>query len=147
MAFKMCFGLIVVLSLLRNNGRDSSRGGWIAITQNAQLMFQVFEYDGFNRDRRRGNGAPAKKTRDHSEQVTADAAEPIAATAWASTALQFSEEDRPVLFFFRTKLDQLLEQAPGGDSSHENLAGIDIDGAVLASMVDLDDAVAKVGSK
>jgi len=68
-------------------------------------MLQVFEYDGLNCDRRGGNGAPTKQTRDQSEQVAADAAEPIAATAWSSTTLQFDKEDRPVLFFFRSELN------------------------------------------
>ena len=46
--------------------------------------------------------------------------------------------------FVGTELDEFIDKAWGSETRHQNLAGIDADRPMLASMIDLDDPVAEV---
>jgi hypothetical protein len=57
--------------------------------------------------------------------------------------LKFSPEQGAVSFFVRLKLPQFAHQYGSSKAASGNLAPIDVYGAMLARMIDLEDAVPK----
>lgn len=137
-------GVIVVLLLFGNDGRDRSDSSGVTPLQRHQLLLQVPEYDALHRHRRGRDGAGSQKTRDEAKEQATEAAKPIAATAWAVTTAQLCPKDGTVALLVRTEFFEFIDQAGCGQARHEELPAIDVDGAMLAGVIHLEDAVAQV---
>lgn len=133
-----------MLPLLLDDGRDGKNGSLVAAVQYGELMLEMPEYNALNRDGSGRNGICPKQARNGAEYKPANAAEPVATATWLSAALQLSTKNGSVPLLVCTELRELTDHVPCGESSHDNLAGIDANGAMLPSMVDLDDAIAQV---
>src|SRR3546814_1263567 len=73
-----------------------------------------------------------------------NATKPIAATTTPPAALQLRPKDGSVPLLVRVKLHELMDYFPSSESGHDDLAGINADCAMLASMIDLNDAVTEI---
>lgn len=109
-------------------------------------MLQVAEHDTLNRDGGSRDGIRPEQSGKDTECEPSKAAEPVTATALPPAALQLSAKYGPMPLLVCAEPRQLIDHMSCGEPSHENLAGIDANGAMLAGMIDLDDAITEAFS-
>src|SRR3546814_4194801 len=63
---------------------------------------------------------------------------------WSSDVCSSDLKDGSVPLLVRAKLHELMDYFPSSESGHDDLAGINADCAMLASMIDLNDAVTEI---
>ena len=133
--------MIVVLLLLGNDGTYGCNSAWIVILEHEYLLLQMTEHDAFDSDASRGNGATTEQPGSQAENVAADAAQPVTATAWLVPSPQFRRKDAQVSTFVRTELTEFVDHVWGGKPREEDLAGINVDRPTFTGMINLDDAI------
>lgn len=138
--------MVVVLPLLSNDCRNGGNGSRVRAAQGGELMLQVAEHDTLNRDGGSHDGIRPEHASNDAEHEPAKAAEPVAAAPLPPAALQLSAKYGPVPLLVCAEPRQLIDHMSCGEPSHENLAGIDANGAMLAGMIDLDDAITEAFS-
>ena len=89
------------------------------------------------------DGVCAKKSGDEAEYKAAEATQPIAAAVRPTTALQLRAKDGAMPLLMRPKFCELAHHAARGEARHEDLPAINVDGAMLTGMIDLNNAVAE----
>jgi len=87
--------------------------------------------------------AGAKEASDETKDKTAETTQPIAAAARPAAALQLRAKDGAMPLLMRPKLCELGDHAARSEARHEDLPAIDVDGAMLTGMIDLNNAVAE----
>lgn len=88
--------IVVMLSLLLDDGRDGKNGRLIAAVQYGELMFEMPEYNALNRDGSGRNGICPKQARNGAEYKPTNAAEPVATATRLSATLQLSTKSGSV---------------------------------------------------
>jgi hypothetical protein len=136
-------GPIVMLLLIRNNRRDCSDRLRIVPAQNDQLLLEMPKHDGLDRRSRRSDRASTHHTRDQAKNIASDPTEKITPTSWTPAPNQLRAKDLSMSLFMRPELAQLANEALRSQPRNRNLRGIDVDRAMLAGMIHLDDAIAK----
>jgi hypothetical protein len=134
--------MIMVLLLFRNNCRDGSDSSGIYATQHHKLLLQVSKHNTLDRESSGSDGASAKEPGDKAEGNTAETTQQIAAAARPAAALQLRAKDGAMPQLMRPKICELTDHAARSEARHENLPAIDVDSAMLTSMIDLNNAVA-----
>ena len=112
--------------------------------EHGKLVLQVSEHDALNGSSGGGNSAGAEQAGYGPEHETADTTEPGATASGAPTTLQLSAENGPMPLLVRPELSKLRDHTWSGKPSHEDLAGVDAYGSVLAGVIDLDDSVTEI---
>lgn len=134
----------MVLPFLRDDCGDGGHGSRVIAMQGSELMLKMPEHDTLNRDGSGCDGICPEQAGDNAKRESANATKPIATTARPPTIPQLSGEYGPVPLLVSTELRELTDHVSRSDPSHENLAGVDANSAMLAGMVDLDDAVTEI---
>lgn len=136
--------LIMVLLLFSDDGRDCRHSGGIAVLENRKLVRQMAKYDAFHGHRRSHDRARAEQSSQDPQHESAHAAKHVAAAARMIAPRQFRAENGSVPALVRAELDEFVDHVRCRESRQENLPAVDVHGAVLARMIDLDDAVAEI---
>ena len=105
-------------------------------------MFQVPEHHTLDRRGRGRNGTAAKQASDGPEYEATRAAKPVATAATAATPRQLGAKDGSMSLLMGAELTQFGDHLWSSQPGQENLSCIDADGALLACVIDPDDAVA-----
>ena len=130
-----------MLALLRNDGGDGCNRSSIAVLQGGELLLQVPKNYALHSHGCSRNGVAPKKAGQQSQSVPTQPAKPVTAATRLATTSQLSAEDEAMPKLVRPKFRKRADVITSREPSHENLARVDADSAVLARMVDLDDAV------
>src|SRR3546814_8983111 len=107
-------------------------------------MLKMPKHYALNGHRSGCNGVCAEQAGDGPKYEPTNATKPIAATTTPPAALQLRAKDGSVPLLVRAKLHELMDYFPSSESGHDDLAGINADCAMLASMIDLNDAVTEI---
>ena len=129
--------------LIRDDGGNCGDGGRVVVLQCRELVFQVPEYDTFNRSGCGCNGAGSTKSGNKSEYSSTQTAEPISAAALPAAAKQLRAKNGAMLLLVRAKFLEFIDHSGRGKTRHENLPAVYVYGAMLARMIDFEDAVAE----
>ena len=111
------------------------------------LLLQVVQNNLFNCNRCGGNCARAAKSSNEAKREAADATEVVAAAAPNAAALKLGLEYGAVFALVRLEFSKLCQKIACREPCDEELAGIDIYRAVLASVIDLEDSLSEPFSR
>jgi hypothetical protein len=129
----------VVLLLVVNDCRDGCYSLWITRTQRLHLVLEVSKNDTLNGNGGCRNGSPTKQSGDEAQNAATSAAKHVAAAAPAGAALQFRMENCPMPLLVAPEFGKFLDQIWRREPSHEDLTRVDVDRAMFAGVVDLDE--------
>src|SRR3546814_16504123 len=90
------------------------------------------------------NGVCSEQAGDGPKYEPTNATKPIAATTTPPAALQLRAKAGSVPLLVRAKLHELRDYFPSCESGHGDLARINADCAMLASMIELNEAVHEI---
>ena len=105
-------------------------------------MLQVAKNNALNGNRCGSDCAGPKEAGQQAERQASEAAKPVAAAAGVTAALKLFPKDSAVPQLVRPKLRKLSHKSRRREAREKDLPGVDVDRAVLARVIDLDDAVA-----
>lgn len=111
------------------------------------LPLQVAQNNLLNCDRCGGNCARAAKRSNEAKREATDATEVIAAAAPIAAALKLGLEYGAVFALVRLEFGKLCQKIACREPCDEELAGIDVYRAVLASVIDLEDSLSEPFSR
>src|SRR3546814_20098800 len=109
------------------------------------LMFMMPKHDALNGHLCGCIGVCPEQAGDGPKDEPTNATKPIAATTSPPAALQLRAKDGSVTLLVRAKLHELMDYFPSSESGHDDLAGVNADCAMLACMIDLNDAATVFG--
>ena len=101
------------------------------------------KHDALNGGGSRCNGVFSQQAGDQAQRKASTGAQPVTAATGAPSPSQLRLEQSAMAAFVRAEFNEFIDHTGCGDPGHQDLARIDADRAVLARMVDLDDAVAQ----
>ena len=124
----------------RQNGRVRLRVG---IAENAKLGVEVSQNDPFHGDGCRGDRGWSKKAGNRAEDITPDATQVIATAPRFAAALKLTPKEGAMSFLVSLKLAKLAYERGRTQTTSKHLAPVYVDRAVLAGMIDLENAVSE----
>lgn len=135
--------LIVMLLLFLYDACDGRQRSGVFPPQRRHLLRQMTEHYVFDSGGGRMDGGRSAKSGHNPKYEATAPAEPIAATARPTAALQLAPEHRAMSLLMRHELPQLGNEVRCGDASDRNLTRIDANRGVLASVIHLEYTIAK----
>lgn len=133
----------MVLLLLAHDLLDGPDGCFVSCAQCCDLMLQMAEHNPFDRHGGSRDGAASAKCGEESKHEAACATEVVAPATSDAAPLKLRFEDGAMPALVRLELGQLRQKIGSCEPRNEQLTAVDIDRAVLASMVDLEDPLAE----
>jgi len=133
-------GPVMMMLFFAQYSRDGGSGIGISHTDFQELLPQMSEYHTLYRHGSGCNGSIAHQTRETSEHVASETAQPIAAAPWQSSSPQFPGKNGSMSFFVGFEFGKLRQQETCSQPSHSDLPGINIHRTMFTRMVHLDDA-------
>ena len=133
-----------MLLLFRDDSGDGGNGCGVIATQGDKLLLEMSEHNALYSGGSDCDGVGPKQTGDGTKHEAADAAQRVATTAPSPPTLQLGAEYGPMPLLMRPELSELVDHASCGEVSHKDLAGVNAYGAMLASVIDLDDPIAEI---
>ena len=143
----MIRGRVVMMLLVLNDGVYSGDRMCITCTKNLNLLLEMFKDDSLDGHCCDGYCTAAKKTSDKTQDATSESAEKVASAAWLIAPFQLGLEDCTMTFLVALEFLELRDQLRCCETSHENLACVDVYGTVLASVIDFHDAATQFLSR
>lgn len=124
--------------LFNQNGLDGRNCVNIDSFESLDLLLQVAQNNLLNCDRCGSNCTKAAKSSNEAKRESTDATEVIAAAAPNAATLKLGSEYGAVFALVRLEFSKFRQKIACSEPCDEELAGIDVYRAVLASMIDLE---------
>lgn len=133
-----------MLLLLVHDLADGFDGRFICGAERINLMTKMAQDNALDRYGSGCDGATTEQARAKAQHETSEPAEMKAAASANTAALKLSLKNGSMPALVRLKLGKFTQQTPRGEPCNEELTSIDVDCAMLTSVVDLEDPFAKV---
>ena len=143
----MIRGRVVMMLLIVDDGVYSCDCVRIASTEVRNLVSEMPKDDALYGYRCGSYCTAAKKTGDKTQDSASKGTKKVASASWVMAPFQFGLEDCTMSLLVALKFLKLRDEVRCRETSHENLTRVYIYGAVLAGVIDLDDATTQVLSR
>jgi len=127
-----------MLLLFGDDGSYGQDGLGIHISQFLNLALEMAQHDALDSNRCRCNRSRPADRRYESKSKAACPAEVVTAATANTAALQLGLKDRPMPTLMRLEFRELAAKPASRDSRNQELPGVNIDRAILASVIDLE---------
>jgi len=135
--------MIVVFLFFRHDARYRLESLWVNRLELPLLLHQVLQHHAFDGEGGGRDGGGAQQAGHQPQRPATDTAQHVAAAATDTAKLKRIQEQSAVPPFVFEKMPKYRRHVRCRPARHQDLCAIDVDGAVLARVIDLQDPIAQ----